>query len=127
MMKEEIFKAHCNDEIAIAIREEEEMLDDNKNDGILPESLDDWRFKVPEFILHHPFTAPSSLFSVRLLTYWDRQYSHKITRSLFEDTEMQDSAPDILPDREKVKEPLDKIANEVLVCPSRMKKTGCRT
>ena len=35
LMKEEVFQTRCNDEIAIAIREEEEMIDDYENDGIL--------------------------------------------------------------------------------------------
>ena len=55
MMKEEVFHTCCNDEIAIAIQEEEKMLDEYEYDIIL-DSLDEWRCKVSESILHHPFT-----------------------------------------------------------------------
>ena len=95
------------------------MLDAYKYDEILPGSLKKRRFKVPESILHHPFTAPSALISTRSLMYHDQQYSHGITRSLFKDPEIHDLVPDIQPDWTKIKEPLDKIGIEVLDYPSR--------
>ena len=63
------------------------MLDAYEDDRILPNYLDEWRSKVSDSILHHLFTAASSLFSACFLMYQDQdqQYSHKITRSLFKD------------------------------------------
>ena len=57
VMREEGFQAHCDDEIALSIQKEEQMLDAYKDDRILPNSLDELRFNVPDSILHHPFTA----------------------------------------------------------------------
>ena len=92
------------------------MLDAYKYDGILPASLKKQRFNIPDSILHHSFAAHFALFSARSLMYHARQYSYGITRSLFKDAEMHDLAPDIQPDRVKIKEPPDKIVIEVLDC-----------
>ena len=86
------------------------MLNAYHKDGIVLHTINDLRFRIPESLHHHPCTTvPSSLISDCSLTWSVQKYPYSINRFLFEDTEMY--APVL--DREKKKEPPDKIDTDV--------------